>query len=207
MAIEWISRPYISKVEVPESGLSDPMICKVALDWHNSFSSTLREFQCLLAVSNANPSPSSPLSRIPKLMGIVRSSVHGGIIGLLETFVPNFSENMKGGRHRRVPYGTLSSFDLTIVDISRREKWIAQIHDTIQALHRVGATWGDVKSDNVLIHSRTDDAWLIDFGGCFTEGWGDPDTAETIEGDLSMEARLADYLRLGEQYRRRLEYK
>jgi len=34
--------------------------------------------------------------------------------------------------------------------------------------------WGDGKPDNILIHDKIDDAWVIDFGGGYTKGMGGP---------------------------------
>jgi hypothetical protein len=36
----------------------------------------------------------------------------------------------------------------------------------------------------VLVHKDTDDAWLIDFGGSWTDGWVGQDLSETKEGYL-----------------------
>jgi hypothetical protein len=204
MVVEKICGRYIAKVVVPEARLDEPMICKVVIDPYQTFNAVLREIQCLLAIANHNPPATSPLSRVPKLIGIVRSSVHGGVIGLLESFIPHRHEkDVEAGKanrdcsHRRLADQCLTYFDQAEVEVSRREKWIAQIHETIQALHEAGVTWGDVKSDNVLIHLETDDAWLIDFGGTGTHHSGDMELAETIEGDLALELQLADYLRMG----------
>lgn len=55
----------------------------------------------------------------------------------------------------------------------RRQKWAAQIREMVDLLHKIGVVWGDGKPDNVLIHEVTDDAWVIDFGGSYTDGWLD----------------------------------
>lgn len=65
----------------------------------------------------------------------------------------------------------------------RRGKWARQIRQTVDQLHEIGVVWGDGKTENVLVDSETDDAWLIDFGGGFTEGWVDVGVRETVEGD------------------------
>jgi tRNA A-37 threonylcarbamoyl transferase component Bud32 len=96
---------------------------------------------------------------------------------------------------------TLFDMDLTKVDVDRREKWICQLNETIAALHKIGITWSDVKANNVLINSVTDDAWLIDFGGGGTDMWTEFKEVGKIEGDLATAHKLDDYLRLGEQYR------
>ncbi|KAI1322719.1 hypothetical protein F5Y16DRAFT_404194 [Xylariaceae sp. FL0255] len=133
------------------------------------------ELQCLLMLANADQggteSSTGPLSRAPQLRGIIRSSDHSGVIAFVESFIPY---------HR-----TLYYIDLTKVDISRRERWIREIEETIFALHRAGITWSDVKADNVLINSSTDEAWLIDFGGGRIDGWAFSETAGTIDEDLA----------------------
>jgi len=50
----------------------------------------------------------------------------------------------------------------------------AQIRETVDSLHDVGVIWGDGKPDNILIHDKIDDAWVIDFGGGYTKGMGGP---------------------------------
>jgi RIO-like serine/threonine protein kinase len=55
----------------------------------------------------------------------------------------------------------------------RRKKWGAQVREMVDLLYKIGVIWGDGKPHNVLIHEVTDDAWVIDFGGSYTEGWVD----------------------------------
>ena len=135
-----------------------------------------REFQCLIritAVATAGAASgvsTRALGRIPRLLGIVRSSDHGDVIGLSETFVPHMHpENPSQGslddtddRTVKLSRQTLYFMDLPTVSIERRERWIHQIEETIAAIHRLGVTWYDVKAGNVVINSVTDDAWLID---------------------------------------------
>jgi tRNA A-37 threonylcarbamoyl transferase component Bud32 len=98
--------------------------------------------------------------RALKIVGLVVDDDEG-VIGILEKFIPN-------------EY-TLGSIAEGVVAASRerRNKWAEQIQETVDQLHQIGVVWGDVKAENVLINSETDDAWLIDFGGSFTEGWVD----------------------------------
>ncbi|PTB37665.1 hypothetical protein M441DRAFT_82761 [Trichoderma asperellum CBS 433.97] len=51
-----------------------------------------------------------------------------------------------------------------------RERRMAQIEAALSALHANDMVWGDVKAANILI-DENDNAWLIDFGGGYTEGW------------------------------------
>lgn len=76
---------------------------------------------------------------------------------------------------------------------SLRGKWAAQIKEPVSELHKAGLVWGDVKPHNILIDTNND-AWLIDFGGSYTEGWVDKDKAGTMEGDLQGLARVLEYI-------------
>ena len=44
-----------------------------------------------------------------------------------------------------------------------------QIESAVRLLHENGFVWGDIKPENVLI-DRSRHAWLIDFGGSWTDG-------------------------------------
>ncbi|KAM0513251.1 hypothetical protein ACHAPE_008100 [Trichoderma viride] len=70
-----------------------------------------------------------------------------------------------------------------------RERWMGQIEAALSALHARDIVWGDVKAENILIDER-DNAWLIDFGGGYTEGWVDKGIAGTVEGDFAGMAEL-----------------
>lgn len=72
--------------------------------------------------------------------------------------------------------------DVAIVNIDRRKKWSLQIRETIAQLHEISVVWGDAKPDN--IGSKTDDIYIIDFGGGYTDGWGAGATMNMIEGDV-----------------------
>src|SRR5688500_7253848 len=69
------------------------------------------------------------------------------------------------------------------VSIVRKRKWATQIEYTMLELHKIGVVWGDVKPGNVVI-DIDDNAWLVDFGGGFTQPWMDPELAGTREGDI-----------------------
>lgn len=60
------------------------------------------------------------------------------------------------------------------------------MQDTVRLLHQIGVIWGDGKASNVLIHRETDDAWVIDFGGGWTEGW--------VEGDRVAGKKIFEFL-------------
>ncbi|TWU70585.1 hypothetical protein ED733_001085 [Metarhizium rileyi] len=63
-----------------------------------------------------------------------------------------------------------------------RRDWIDQLEATLAALHKNDIIWGDVKAENVLIDTNNN-AWIIDFGGGYTEGWVAKDVAGTFAGD------------------------
>ncbi|KAG8162939.1 hypothetical protein KVR01_007417 [Diaporthe batatas] len=50
-----------------------------------------------------------------------------------------------------------------------KDKWKRQVSGTVEALHKAGIVWGDVKADNVLV-DMAGDAWVTDFGGGHTRG-------------------------------------
>lgn len=73
------------------------------------------------------------------------------------------------------------------------QQWVEQITLVVTWLHEAGIVWGDAKPDNVLIDASKD-AWIIDFGGGYTEGWVDPDLAGTEEGDNQGLYRIVEFL-------------
>jgi tRNA A-37 threonylcarbamoyl transferase component Bud32 len=88
------------------------------------------------------------------------------------------------------------SLTVSAIDESRRRKWVSQIGDTVGLLHEIGTTWGDGKASNVLIHHATDDAWVIDFGGGWTEGWVDEELSGTVETDEMAVRKIMEYLQV-----------
>ncbi|UPK91432.1 hypothetical protein LCI18_002367 [Fusarium solani-melongenae] len=74
-----------------------------------------------------------------------------------------------------------------------REKWAAQLRDIITQLHNAGIVWGDAKPDNVLIDSNQD-AWIVDFGGGYTEGWVPKTLAGTVEGDTVALEKMIEFI-------------
>lgn len=117
---------------------------------------------------------------MPKLIGFVVDDDDGGIIGILEEFIPN-------------EY-TLSRIKVGIVTavMEQRKKWAEQIRKTFDLFHKIGVVWGDGKTDNILINSETDDTWLFDLRGSFTDGGVHAVWKETCE---------RDELAVGEDYR------
>lgn len=74
-----------------------------------------------------------------------------------------------------------------------RRRWMNQLETALSALHDNGITWGDVTAENVLI-DRDNNAWMVDCGGGYTQGWVAREMAGTVEGDLSGMAKLRKFL-------------
>ncbi|KAF2275273.1 uncharacterized protein EI97DRAFT_434489 [Westerdykella ornata] len=119
--------------------------------------------------------------RIARLHGIVRDGRSNVVFGILLTFVDCNCVTLE----RAVKPDTT---------LSVREHWARQVTDTLLRLHERGIVWGDVKPDNILIDRHNNDAWLIDFGGGYTDGWVDKDVAGTVQGDLQGLIRILDFL-------------
>ena len=78
--------PYdaTTRVTIPSRRGNQDMLCKVVVS-EPLFDAVLRELQCLLTIAALDPAANTPLARAPKLLALVRSSDHGGVIGLVET--------------------------------------------------------------------------------------------------------------------------
>ncbi|KAF9768109.1 hypothetical protein IL306_014623, partial [Fusarium sp. DS 682] len=138
-----------------------------------------RELECLGEMLKAFPQPNT--IQIPQLLGYIHHKDTKQILGFLRQWVP--------GRR-------LSDIDITATTVEKRQKWALQISETIKYLHGYGLVWGDGKSSNIIIDEQ-DDAWLIDFGGGFTEGWVDEELAETKEGDEQALTKIIELLSEG----------
>ncbi|OTA58018.1 hypothetical protein K449DRAFT_467602 [Hypoxylon sp. EC38] len=106
--------------------------------------------------------------RTPKLIGLVESADGGRQIGIVEEYISH-----------------AETYEMSN---------LAHIGDV--ALHEIGVVWGDAKPNNVLIDSETDDIYIIDFGGGYTDGWGAERTMNTIEGDVQVLKKIDDYLQI-----------
>ena len=83
--------------------------------------------------------------------------------------------------------------EIEIISVEEAAKWIAQIKNAVDYLHKNGLVWGDAKASNVLI--REDGSLvLIDFGGGHTKGWVESDNYETIRGDWQGFERISAFL-------------
>lgn len=76
-----------------------------------------------------------------------------------------------------------------------RLKWGEQVSSTLARLHEAGIVWGDAKAANVLV-DEDDSAWIIDFGGGYTQGWVKKEHMETIEGDREGLEKINELLSL-----------
>ncbi|KAI4868857.1 hypothetical protein F4820DRAFT_408951 [Hypoxylon rubiginosum] len=147
--------------------------------------SAQRELSCLWKATN---SQHASALRVPKLLGLVRMPDSDKIVGILEEYIP-FSNNWELSTLRNIE-------NVSTITRVRRQKWASQIEETIHLLHQIGVTWGDGKASNVLIHRDTDDAWVIDFGGGWTDGWVSQELSGTVEGDEMALKRIFEYLEI-----------
>lgn len=168
---------YIARV----SAGGREMCCKVGDELRADASQ--RELSCLLTIST---SQHAAALRVPKLLGLVEAADDGRIVGLLQEYVP-CSDTWELSTLRHVE-------SVSSIARARREKWASQIQETVHLLHQIGVTWGDGKADNVLIHCDTDDVWVIDFGGGWTDSWVGQELSGTVEGDLMAVKKILEFL-------------
>ncbi|KAF9783640.1 hypothetical protein IL306_008767 [Fusarium sp. DS 682] len=133
-----------------------------------------RELDCLGKMLQVFREPTA--IRIPQLVAYIHHKDTKQILGFLRKWVPG----------RRLS-------EITSATADTREKWASQIRETIESLHKHGLVWGDAKPSNVVIGDQ-DDAWLIDFGGGYTQGWVDEELMETKEGDEQALSKIIAYL-------------
>ncbi|KAJ2969292.1 hypothetical protein NQ176_g8741 [Zarea fungicola] len=142
-----------------------------------------RELDCLWTITKSGR---EPVLRVPKLLGLIQTPDEKRIIGFLQEYIPVSDSG---------ELSTLGSIDgPSSIEAARRKKWAFQIQETVQSLHEMGVVWGDGKASNVLIHRDSDDAWVIDFGGGWTDGWLSPELAGTVEGDDAAVAKIFKFL-------------
>ncbi|KAJ4987909.1 protein kinase-like domain-containing protein [Stagonosporopsis vannaccii] len=80
----------------------------------------------------------------------------------------------------------------------KRDEWSRKSQEYVDTLHKHDIVWGDAKADNFMVDAE-DELWIIDFGGSYTEGWVDPELAETLEGDEQGVERVRDALESPEE--------
>ncbi|KAI1357639.1 hypothetical protein F5Y08DRAFT_323866 [Xylaria arbuscula] len=123
------------------------------------------------------------LMHIPSLLGYVEHSEADCVIGLLREWIP----------------GTpLKDISISTTPESKRQKWASQISSTVHQLHKLGLVWGDGKPHNIIIDEK-EDAWLIDFGGGWTNKWVPEELADTPEGDEHALKKILEYLQCAAQ--------
>ena len=156
------------------------MICRARQDGLRD-SELEREIDCLQRIRRAFPGPAQAV-QVPLLLGYVVHPTSGVTLGLLREWIPSKDslQDLKQDGFPGVPKGT-------------REKWAHQIKETVNCLHAIGVVWGDAKPGNVVI-DLNGDAWLIDFGGGWSEGWVERDLEETVEGDQLAVERILSFL-------------
>ncbi|EEY15097.1 conserved hypothetical protein [Verticillium alfalfae VaMs.102] len=140
---------------------------------------------------------------LPQFQSLAPPVVHAGILTLAhlavrESFRMRVPFGSKG-RLRGLIYHFIKSEErLTwAVDerapLALREKWAAQIKDTVAKLHHLGVVWGDVKADNVLVDENSN-AIVIDLEGGTTQGWVDRGKEGTVEGDAQRIENMMDFI-------------
>lgn len=139
-----------------------------------------RELECLDKIRRASAQQGK--IRAPQILGYIHHKETKRILGFLREWLP--------GR-------LLSDIYVSTTAVETRQKWISQIRETVQRLHKEGLVWGDGKTSNIIIDER-ENAWLIDFGGGFTDGWVDEELAETIEGDEQAVGKIVEFLSDGD---------
>ncbi|KAH9904414.1 hypothetical protein F4778DRAFT_61991 [Xylariomycetidae sp. FL2044] len=119
--------------------------------------------------------------RSPQLLGYVTGPESGILLGFLHEWVPG--DTLRDASSSRPP--------------EVRQKWASQISESVKQLHEIGVIWGDGKPSNVVI-DKDNEAWLIDFGGGFAEGWVSEELAGTVAGDEQAVGNFLEFLSKGE---------
>jgi len=117
--------------------------------------------------------------RVSRLLGIVEDQQSSRIVGLLLSYI--------GCENKTLSCAAYAS------DHTTHNKWLKQMTHSLKKLHAHQIVWGDAKPDNVLIDEH-DDAYLVDFGGGYTNGWVDKELMNTQDGDLQGLRRMAEFL-------------
>lgn len=154
----------------------DPTPLFVKLVWPGDVSLAQREIKTYEQIKAANLSPDT---RIPRLHGLV-SDGRGLVFGLLMSYIDCRARTLACAAKPHVP-------------ANMRHKWCKQVVSSVQDLHGAGIIWGDAKAENVLIDEHGD-AWILDFGGGYTEGWVTKNATGTVAGDLEGVANIVKYI-------------
>ncbi|KAL2274490.1 hypothetical protein FJTKL_03161 [Diaporthe vaccinii] len=124
----------------------------------------------------------------PKLLGIVTCATlaeaeknsRSSIMGFLQTAINQ-------------PTPLTTKLDSAIPQ-DKRDAWARKADEAKNILHENGIIWGDAKADNFVVDAE-ENLWIIDFGGSYTEGWVDPEIAETKKGDNMGVKKIVNALR------------
>lgn len=138
---------------------------------------TLKE---LLTYSKIHTAKFDTTIRTSRLDGLVQDG-NGNVIGLLLSYIDCHGTTLCCIDGRNPKYSEV------------RQKWVNQISHTLEHLHSHHIVWGDAKAANVLIDVNGD-AYLIDFGGGYTEGWVEKELSNSIDGDLQGFENIKRYL-------------
>lgn len=174
---EIISDGRVSRVQVGD----EEMCAKVGIDLPAE--AVRRELETLLKI---RASRHADTIRVPKLLSLVKNPVDERIIGFLSLYIPPpdilFLASLRDVR-------PASSFAM-----NRRKSWALQVQETVQKLHEIGVAWGDGKASNVLIHKDTDDVWVVDFDGGWSDDWMEEELARTVERDEGAVEKIFQFL-------------
>lgn len=178
-----VTKPFLrggSRITAAVQSRGREMLCKARGGPNGLYGTRVgRELECLGKMLKAFPEPG--MIQVPQIIGHVHHRDTELVLGFLRKWIPG---------HR------LSEVDATTSTPENRQKWIAQISQTIERLHEHGIIWGDGKLNNIIIDDKDDD-WLIDFGGGTTKGWLDEDVAESMDGDKQALGKIVEFLHDG----------
>ncbi|KAI0840130.1 hypothetical protein F5Y06DRAFT_308898 [Hypoxylon sp. FL0890] len=154
-------------------------VCKIMLSFLRD--TIISELKALVKIEKANLDSEVRTSRLKGLI-----THEDGYVGVLMEKIPTRFASLDPlieGQEGEVP-------------LPLRRMWAAQIEYTVAELHKNDIIWKDAKPDNVIIDWNYC-AWLIDFGGGFTEPWVDKELYESREGDLQALRRIRERLEEG----------
>lgn len=124
----------------------------------------------------------------PKLLGIVTCATPAQAEG-------NSKSSMMGFLQTAITQPTPLTTKLdSAAPQDKRDAWARKADEAKKILHRNGIIWGDAKADNFIVDAE-ENLWIIDFGGSYTEGWVDPEIAETKQGDNMGVKKVVNALR------------
>ncbi|KAL2263975.1 hypothetical protein VTK26DRAFT_3969 [Humicola hyalothermophila] len=162
----------------PEQALYDDTPSRVLVDLTGSGQKTTCFFQACDGFSDTPPSE--------ELEGHLRLLKAG-----------NLAPKARVQRLLGIYGAVMLGYGLKYAPIPLRQRWAAQVRETLQQLHEAGVLWGEVKPGHVLIN-KNDDAWLIGFGGNKLKGWGwatvDREEVGTEKRGLEGAERIVEFL-------------